>query len=201
MVTASTWRHRLPIVQAVTAASARPVARTAHLVLRRPAAADRDAFAALLTDPEVMRYVGNGRPLDTSGVARWMASATAAAPLGGIGVLAVLSAADDTVIGWCGLEIGEDTGRPEVTIALHPRFQGRGLGTEALSAVLAVADADADPDLAGVDLEATVDPDNTASRRLLARHGFLVVAEAPDVHGIPTLYCRRPRPDRPAGRG
>jgi len=41
-----------------------PVLETPRLRLRRPEAGDFEAYAALCADPEVMRYIGEGVPLN-----------------------------------------------------------------------------------------------------------------------------------------
>ncbi len=45
---------------------------TARLVVRQFTSADLDAFATLCTDPQVMRYVGDGTTLPRGEVERWI---------------------------------------------------------------------------------------------------------------------------------
>ncbi|MDP1616444.1 MAG: GNAT family N-acetyltransferase [Phenylobacterium sp.] len=63
---------------------------------------------------------------------------------------------------------------PEIGYILHPDAQGKGYAHEAVSAVIARAFKDRGLNEATAD----VDPNNTSSRRLLERLGFVVVGSA-----------------------
>jgi len=73
---------------------------------------------------------------------------------------------DDRAVGSIGCFGAPEDGETEVGFGLVPDARGRGVATEALRGLLAATDA------AGVRLRASVDPDNTASLRVLARCGF-----------------------------
>lgn len=163
---------------------------TDRLVLRPFQAGDIDTMAALLGDPAVMRYVGNGEPLDREAVARRIRQSQASFDADGTGALAVVLTATDEVIGYCGIEIGEDTGELELNYGLAPAYWGQGLALEAASAVVDYADGFLEV------LLATADPRNTASLRILDRLGFEHTHTAPDFHGLPTAFFTRTRPNR-----
>lgn len=69
-------------------------------------------------------------------------------------------------IGSIGCFGAPEDGETEVGFGLVADARGRGVATEALRGLLAATDA------AGVRLRASVDPDNAASLRVLARCGF-----------------------------
>lgn len=71
-------------------------------------------------------------------------------------------------IGFFGPPATADDGVPETEVGygLVPEARGWGFATEALGAICAAADA------AGVRLRASVQPDNAASLRVLAKGGF-----------------------------
>ena len=95
-------------------------------------------------------------------------------------------------IGCFGPPTPADDGVPETEVGygLVPEARGWGFATEALSAVLAAADA------AGVRLRASVQPDNATSLRVLAKSGFTVLRGA-DEEG--RLVMARPLPPAVAG--
>ncbi|MDX5393092.1 MAG: GNAT family N-acetyltransferase [Caulobacteraceae bacterium] len=63
---------------------------------------------------------------------------------------------------------------PDIGYILHPRAQGKGYAQEAVSAVIDRAFRDRGL----TEAKADVDPNNTASRRLLERLGFVVIGSA-----------------------
>lgn len=73
---------------------------------------------------------------------------------------------DQQAVGSIGCFGAPEDGETEVGLGLVPQVRGRGLGVEALRALLAETDA------LGVRLRASVDPDRTTSLRVLARCGF-----------------------------
>ncbi len=161
---------------------------TDRLVLRCFEPDDVDSVAALLGDPVAMRYVGAGLPLGRGASEERMQQWRSSPGPGGIGVLAVVLTATGELIGYCGVETGEDTGELELTYGLLPAHWGRGLALEAATAVVAHADG-----FLGV-LLATADPRNSASVRILARLGFRLTHTGEDVHGLETAFFRRTRP-------
>lgn len=110
-----------------------PRLETERLVMREWRDSDLDAMAAILADPEVMRYL-SGEPLARSDAWRNMASAAGHWALRGYGTWAVERKSDGALIGrvglinperWPGLEVGWTLGRP---------YWGQGFATEAAKA-------------------------------------------------------------------
>jgi ribosomal-protein-alanine N-acetyltransferase len=77
---------------------------------------------------------------------------------------------DSKLIGsFCIWQISEENSRAEIGYALHPRFQGKGIMSEAMDAVLNYGFNA----MRLHSLEANVDPANAASIKLLEKKGFL----------------------------
>ena len=103
---------------------------TDRLTLRQFREDDLDPYAEICADPEVMRYLGEGKPLDRRETWRQMATILGHWRLRGYGLWAVESRATGELLGrigffnpegWPGFELGWTLGR---------RFWGRGYATE-----------------------------------------------------------------------
>lgn len=142
-----------------------------RLVLRDWQAGDREPFAALNAEREVMRWVGDGRPLDRAGsdalldliAEQWRAR--------GFGLWAVEERG--VLVGFCGLTVPWFLPQllPAVEIGwrLGRAAWGRGLATEAASAVL--GHAFEEQGLAEV--IATIAPENVRSVRVAEKLGMV----------------------------
>ncbi|MEM9428434.1 MAG: GNAT family N-acetyltransferase [Pseudomonadota bacterium] len=165
------------------------VIRTRRLVIRPVVQRDGRALERVLADAEVMRFSATG-PLSRAEVRDWMAVARGPAQPG-CGRLVLCLGGD--VIGYAGLR-ADGPRKGEFGIRLARREWGRGLAREAGAAILARAER------AGIStIRAEVDPGNAASRRLLARLGFVEMGEVlhpgydhPDL----VLIRRRQRPTK-----
>jgi RimJ/RimL family protein N-acetyltransferase len=125
----------------------RPTLETERLVLRAPVPEDAEALAPMYADPEVMRYVGDGRTLTRAEtelsvkrmMERWDAD--------GFGLFTTVCKNDDAVIGRVGLLVWNTaTWQPttraaaagptevEVGYTLGRDFWGKGYATEAAGA-------------------------------------------------------------------
>lgn len=109
------------------------VLRTERLVLRTFRQDDLPLYAALNTDPEVVRYLGG--PLsrsDSDQIAEWANELHAAE---GIGLLAVARAEDGVFLGMCGLHHQESyPDEVEAGWRFAREHWGRGYATEAANA-------------------------------------------------------------------
>lgn len=141
-----------------------------RLRLRPFIAQDTDALFEVGSDPEVMRYIS--KPV-------WTRREDAAEAIGkflasreqGTGVVwAITEAGEDRVIGYVTV-FNHDGAQRRATIgyALARRVHGRRVGSEAVPLVVGFCFRE----LGLRRLEAEVDPENTASRKLLTRTGFL----------------------------
>jgi ribosomal-protein-alanine N-acetyltransferase len=147
------------------------VLRTARLVLRRARPDDVDAFFAVMSDAETMRYWSTPPHASIEVTRPWVASMVDAPP----------SASEDFVIEHDGIVIGKVGAYrlPDIGFVMRRDHWGRGLMHEAASAVIAHVWKTHDVPA----LHADVDPRNEASMRLLARLGFV------ETHRAARTYC------------
>ena len=141
--------------------------KTERLLIRNDTVEDADAVAALWSDPDVMRYMWG--PRDPERVRQ----AVIDSAQGGdedIAIWSVEEHASSEFVGDCGLIRKEIAGRDEVELVylVVRRHWGRGIATEAASAVRDYAFRDLDFDR----FVAMVHPENTASCRVAEKIGM-----------------------------
>lgn len=138
---------------------------------------DLDHMAALLSDPEVMRYYPAAKSRQEA--AEWIAWNRRNYAEHGFG-LWIIELDDGTFVGDCGLMIQNVEGEALVEIGYHVGtvWQGRGLATEAASAV-----RDAAKDIGIPHLVAIIRPSNRASRRVAEKVGLRLEREIVDSGG------------------
>jgi ribosomal-protein-alanine N-acetyltransferase len=144
-----------------------PTLRTERLQLVALEARHFEAFAELHSDPETVKYIGDGMPLDR--VAAWLHLAMLLGhwDLRGYGVWAVEDAATGELIGRAGLLHPEGWPDAELNWIIKPSLRGRGFATEAAQAALDFAF-----DQLGFDrVISLVRPDNPASGQVAAKLG------------------------------
>ncbi len=159
---------------------------TERLVFRPFEAADLDALAAINADPEVLRFVGDGKPIDRATTALWIERSRANVARHGSGTGAVVERASGALIGWAG--VARPKGQPpEIIYGFAKAYWGRGLGRELLGALVDWA-----APLVGPELRATADLRNVASITLLDRAGFRLVDRVVEEDGAVTGVFLRP---------
>jgi RimJ/RimL family protein N-acetyltransferase len=141
--------------------------QTDRLVLRQFRDSDTDAYAAMCADPEVMRHLGDGRPL-----ARWEAWRSMATVVGhwrlrGYGLWAAEERASGLLVGRIGLFNPEGWPGLEVGWTLRREWWGRGYATEGARAALAYAFTELKADR----VISLIRPDNLRSIRVAERLG------------------------------
>ena len=120
--------------------------QTSRLLLRRWQSEDLDGFAAVNAQPEVVRYIHDGRTLDRAATAERLANYQQHWDEHGFGLYAVEIKETGELAGFTGLAV--PTFLPEIMPAveigwrLGRAYWGRGLATEAAQAVVAHARAD-----------------------------------------------------------
>lgn len=112
---------------------------TDRLTLRMLRESDFDSYAEMCGDSDVMRYIGDGKPLE-----RWMAWRNMAQMIGhwslrGYGLLAVEERSSGLFVGRVGFWNPDGWPGFEVGWALHRSFWGRGFATEAARVCLEAA--------------------------------------------------------------
>ena len=148
-----------------------PELRTARLLLRRITAEDAPALLRMLSDPEVMRYIGR-EPAKTLQEVQALCARIEETRQKNEGLMfgLALLAEPQALIGTCGLwRLDAENHRAELGYMLAPAHQGRGLISEAISAVC----RHGFESLQLHSIEAHVDPANAASVRVLERTGFV----------------------------
>jgi RimJ/RimL family protein N-acetyltransferase len=164
-----------------------PTLRTRRLTLRAFRAGDFAAYAAMLGDRAVARFIGSGRTRDEAESWETMARALGQWALRGYGLFALEF--DGVCIGHAGLRHPSSWPEPELCYAVAPAVQGRGLATEAAMAVRAWAGAA----LGVVAPISFVRPDNAAAIALARRLGASREADR-DLMGATTQVWRHAPP-------
>ena len=108
-----------------------PELTTERLCLRGLRSDDLDAYARMYADPEVMRFLENGRPLDRAAAFRSMALHLGHWQLRGYGQWALEDRGTGEFVGRAGLWRPEGWPGLEVGWVLERRAWGRGFATEA----------------------------------------------------------------------
>ncbi|NUW35172.1 GNAT family N-acetyltransferase [Nonomuraea sp. SMC257] len=141
---------------------------TARLSFRELTPHDLDDMAALLGDPEVMRYYPRTRTREES--LRWIESSERSYAEHGYGLWALTVRETGEFAGNCGLTLQPVEGEvfTEVGYLVPPGLQGRGYATEA-----ALACRDLARDVLKVDrLISIIHPDNVPSQRVAEKLGL-----------------------------
>jgi [ribosomal protein S5]-alanine N-acetyltransferase len=155
---------------------------TDRLFLRAPVQEDAESLAPMYADPEVMRYVGDGRTLSRSDTERSVTRTIERFEADGFGLFTTVRKEDGTVIGRVGLLVWnsatwEPTTRAEgadvpteveVGYTLGRDYWGQGYATEAAAAVRDYALAN----LGAERLIALIIHGNTASENVARKLGL-----------------------------
>jgi RimJ/RimL family protein N-acetyltransferase len=144
-----------------------PVFLTRRLVARRITASDISSMLAVYGDPEVVRYVADGKPLDRARCEQWIEVTLRNYVTRGYGMVALAERTNGSVIGFCGLVHPAGQVEPEIKYALRRDCWGQGFATEAAIGLLGYA-----RQLALPRVIATTDPENESSHRVLLKAGM-----------------------------
>jgi RimJ/RimL family protein N-acetyltransferase len=144
-----------------------PVIETPRLALRRWTYVDRDAFRAMVSHPDSMRYQHDSMPFapDEADAALLL---TIERYKKGFGDWAIVRRDDGCILGECGLTVEKESAEIEIGYMLDPPHWGQGYALEAATAVMRYAF-----DRLKLDrLIALVRPENERSIRLLEKLGM-----------------------------
>jgi RimJ/RimL family protein N-acetyltransferase len=172
---------------------------TKRLRLREPTTADVDPLAHALADPEVMRYIGDGRPRSADEAVRWVENDRRSWQLDGFGKFVVVRLDDERVIGRVGLsawdpktwihgartDLGADS-EIELGWTLLRAAWNRGYATEAATAVRDWALQD----LQIPSLISLIHPENTPSQAVAQRLGERYERDIVTARGHPAQLWR-----------
>jgi len=139
---------------------------TARLYLRRFQLDDLDGLAGLLSDPDVMRYVGDGQPQSREVADSALQSIIRHWQEHGFGRWAAIDKETQTLIGFGGLR--SMMGTPEVVYHFVKSYWGRGLATELASASLRYGFEERQFER----IVAVAKPQNVASIRVMEKLGM-----------------------------
>lgn len=163
-----------------------PTVETERLRLCAFAAADLDAYAAMCADVEVMRFVGDGGPIDRDAAWRQMALFLGHWALRGFGMWALEERASGRLVGRAGYYQPEGWPGSELGWLLARDRWGRGLATEACRAALGRRAA------FGIErLISLIRPGNVRSAAVAARLGA-TLARTVDFLGAPVQVWEHP---------
>jgi RimJ/RimL family protein N-acetyltransferase len=147
---------------------------TARVYLRPFTFDDLDAFAVIGSDPDVMRYIGAGRPLSREETHTRLNAIIEHRNKHGFGVWAAIDKSTGTLMGYCGLQFLDNTSEVEVGYRLAKRFWGVGFASEAAKASLRYGF-----ETLGLGrIVAVVQPANLASQHVLEKIGLSYVKDA-----------------------
>jgi RimJ/RimL family protein N-acetyltransferase len=168
-----------------------PVLETERLILRPFRAGDFEAHSAILTHPEVQRYLGPA--LSREDLWRRTVGSVGMWSVVGFGGWMVIDKASGRLVGNTGFfdarrDLAPDFGgAPEVGWIFDPQVHGQGIAREACSAALSWADSNLQP----TPIWAIVDPVNERSLRFGASFGFERLADS-IYNGEPIAILKRP---------
>lgn len=166
-----------------------PTLATERLILRGFQPGDFPEYARLVGNPEVTRYLGDGKPLARDDAWRQMAMFAGHWALRGFGVWAVEERASGRFVGRIGCFEPEGWPAFEVAYTLSPDVWGRGYASEGARAALDYAHTV----LGRRGVTSVIRPENARSIRVAERLGAVRGREVPFFGTIAVLYVY---PDR-----
>lgn len=141
---------------------------TQRLRLRHFTPNDADELHRIYSNPELFKYMSNEKPLLWEQTRTVINSIIESWQHYNFGVWALVDKRNQKLIGHCGLKYLENTLEVQIGYLLLKSYWGRGLGTEAASAVLKYGFEVANlPQIVAV-----AKPENIASRRVLEKVGL-----------------------------
>ena len=155
---------------------------TERLRLVPCAEGDVEALHALLTHPEVRRYLMDDKLVERTWVFDVIASSRRTFAEARYGLWRVESLADGALIGLAGLRVTAGAREPQLLYALDPAYWGRGLATEAAQ----VAFDDLRTRVGLRRIVSIAQRDNEPSIRIMKALGF-TFERAMDYHGFPCV--------------
>jgi len=165
-----------------------PILETARLVFRPYETADRESLVALFTDPEIMKFVGDGVQAEDRAREGFGRIFTHVYGPRAFDLWALVSKEDGAFVGHAELKPRRDAlaraGDFEIIYVLRRESWGRGLATEAGRGILEYGFGA--PRLPRI--HATVDAANVPSVRVLTKLGMLYEAEFEDEFGTTLVY-------------
>ena len=160
---------------------------TERLVLRLPTWSDLDNLVALRSDPEVMKYLGDGSTHNKAQVERFLNIAIPYQEKYGFGFCSVFEKETGEFIGQAGLfHKGFYDEQPDIELAyrLHKKYWGHGYATELAKALIRWAFENLKIDK----IVSAAEPENIASQKVLLKSGFLFLGKQKWWNGRELFY-------------
>jgi [ribosomal protein S5]-alanine N-acetyltransferase len=166
------------------------VFETERLLVRYLRDDDFEVLHALCSDPEIIRYMDNGEPLMAEQTKAWIKISQENYQKRGYGCFAITSRPDSQLIGFGGLSRPASNPQIEIIYAFKQSCWGKGLASEFTQAMLATSfERWQIPRI-----EATIDPRNPASIKVVEKAGMTFVRSGMDEDGRPTHWYALDRP-------
>lgn len=114
-----------------------PIVETERILLRPFCIKDIERFAEICANPNVMRYIGDGKPVSRDVIAKKMPEWIALFEKQKYGLMALVLKDTEKLIGFCGFihQIVDGSEYIELGYRLDEAYWGRGIATEAAVAV------------------------------------------------------------------
>jgi ribosomal-protein-alanine N-acetyltransferase len=112
------------------------VMETERLLIEDWQADDWQAFRYIATNPQVMRYIGDGQIWDDERIQQWVKRQMDNRAAFGFTLWKLVEKSNQRLIGFCGLQFLANTGEIEIGWWLAEDCWGKGLATEAAQSVL-----------------------------------------------------------------
>jgi RimJ/RimL family protein N-acetyltransferase len=157
---------------------------TDRLTLRMLREADFDAYAEMCADPEVMRYIGDGQPLDRPTAWRNLAMMAGHWALRGYGLWAAEERSSGLFVGRIGFWNPDGWPGFELGWMLRRTFWGQGYATEGARTALQFAFTQ----LQQPQVISVIHPENAASIRVAQRLGERLMGPAGIIWKPAALY-------------
>ena len=163
---------------------------TSRLRLRLFTLEDIEALGEIVSDPEVMKYLGMGSPRDTNGAEKTIKTILSHWEKHGFGIWAVEEKKSGKLMGWCGLQHLDKTPEVEVAYLLDSPHWRQGFATEAACAVLGYGF-----EHLGLNrIVAVARPENVGSYRVMEKVGMKYERDA-HFYGVDVVYYAIRRED------
>ncbi len=159
------------------------VFRTERLVIRKWRETDEPDLLALYSMDRVVQWIDDGQALTSSEATQWMAVTRNNYQKFGYGMFAIEDLNSSRVIGYGGLVHPGGQADAEIKYAFQPDTWGLGIATEFVQGLVGYA-----RDEHGLShVIATVDVENLASKRVLAKSGFRQTGTRTEEDGSTTV--------------
>jgi|AP95_1055475.scaffolds.fasta_scaffold00715_7 RimJ/RimL family protein N-acetyltransferase len=172
----------MPELSAENSTSMKIHARTERLILREWDASDLDAFAEIISDPEVMTHIGNGEVRPRSSAEEFIQRVLEHQSTRGWTRFAVEHVESGDLMGFSGLD--DKIGRIDFGWRLAKRFWGVGYGYEASAVALWVAQNT----FSLTHITSQSYPENVGSVRIIEKLGMVRIGETEEFSKVVHIY-------------